>query len=74
MGAGLALVAAMALVAVPSEAHRSRCHQQHSCPSDHATYKWRGLYCVKPDSDKRESHHSQKVRHAGKTYYCGKRR
>jgi hypothetical protein len=29
-----------------ANAHRSRCHQNHTCPSDHATYRWRGLLCV----------------------------
>jgi hypothetical protein len=25
-----------------AQAHRSRCHQAHTCPSDPATYRWRG--------------------------------
>jgi hypothetical protein len=25
-----------------AQAHRSRCHQAHTCPSDHATYRWYG--------------------------------
>ena len=51
-------------------AHRSGCHSHHSCPSDHATYKWRGKLCVKPTSDKRTNAFNKKVRHAGLTYYC----
>ncbi len=51
-------------------AHRSGCHGHHSCPSDHATYKWRGKLCVKPSSDKRTSAFRHKVRYGGLTYYC----
>ncbi len=51
-------------------AHRSGCHGAHSCPSDHATYKWKGKLCVKPSSDKRTSAFKKKVRYAGLTYYC----
>lgn len=43
-------------------AHHSRCHGAHSCPSDHATYKWRGKLCVKPSSDKRTSAFRKKIR------------
>jgi len=51
----MALVAltSVALKASPASAtaeHRARCHQHHSCPSDHATYRWRGLLCVAPYS------------------------
>ena len=51
-------------------AHRSGCHGHHTCPSDHATYKWKGKLCVKPSSDKRTSKFTKRVRHAGLTYYC----
>ncbi len=51
-------------------AHRSGCHRAHACPSDHATYKWKGKLCVKPSSDKRTSAFKKKVRYAGLTYYC----
>ena len=50
--------------------HRSGCHRHHTCPSDHATYKWKGKLCVKPSSDKRTSAFKKKVRYAGLTYYC----
>jgi hypothetical protein len=57
--------------AAPAEAsHRSRCHQSHTCPSDHATYRWRGLLCVKPKSDKRDATFTRRVKHAGLTYFC----
>jgi hypothetical protein len=64
---GLAVVPAMSSAA---GAHRSGCHGAHSCPSDHATYKWRGKLCVKPTSDKRTSAFKKKVRYTGLTYYC----
>lgn len=50
--------------------HRDGCHRWHSCPSDHATYRWRGLLCVAPYSDKRNSTFRQRVRYDGRTYYC----
>ena len=43
--AAVALLAAFAFAAVApnqAQAHRSRCHQAHTCPSDHATYRWYG--------------------------------
>ena len=72
------LVAAIAAAAVTpaligpavATAHGSGCHSHHSCPSDHATYKWRGKLCVKPTSDKRTSAFKKKVRYGGLTYYC----
>lgn len=52
-------------VVVPNQAqaHRSRCHQAHSCPSDHATYRWFGRaggrlgrwLCVHRSADERNS-------------------
>jgi hypothetical protein len=49
----LALTAVLAFAALtvgytasPASAHRARCHQAHTCPSDHATYRWRRWLCV----------------------------
>jgi hypothetical protein len=69
----LAVVVGLAVVPATSgtaSAHRSGCHGAHSCPSDHATYKWRGKLCVKPTSEKRTRAFKKKVRYAGLTYYC----
>jgi len=69
--ATLAAVAVAAVASTPSaSAHRSGCHPKRECPSDHATYKWRGKLCVKPTSDKRNSSFKTKIRYAGLTYYC----
>jgi len=71
--AGVCIIGAMiaAGAAAPAAtAHRSGCHGKHSCPSDHATYKWKGKLCVKPSSDKRTSAFKKKVRYAGLSYYC----
>lgn len=54
----------------PASAHRSGCHRWHTCPSDHATYRWRGWLCVAPYSDKRNSTFRRRVVYAGRTYYC----
>jgi len=80
--ATLAVLAFAALsfgyAAGPASAHRSGCHAAHSCPSDHATYRWYGRaggrlgrwLCVKPTSPKRNSTFRIRVRYAGLTYYC----
>jgi hypothetical protein len=57
-------------IAAPVGAHRSGCHRHHTCPSDHATYRWRGLLCVKPSADERNSSFRKRVRYGGHTYYC----
>jgi len=67
----LALSGVALSVAVPSaDAHRARCHQNHSCPSDHATYRWKGWLCVAPYSDKRNATFRKRISYAGRTYYC----
>ena len=66
----LALTAAGTVSAAPT--HRDGCHVAHSCPSDHATYRWRGLLCVKPTSDKRTAAFKRRVVYAGRPYYCHK--
>lgn len=66
----VALVATLAMSVQSASGHRSGCHRGHTCPSDHATYRWRGLLCVKPSSSERDSSFERRVRHAGLTYYC----
>jgi hypothetical protein len=73
----VALAVALALSAIgslaatgPATAHRSGCHRWHSCPSDHATYRWRGMLCVAPASGESGYGYPKKVRYDGRTYYC----
>lgn len=70
--ASIAVVAA-ALLAVSAPtgapAHRSGCHSHHSCPSDRATYRWRGLLCKSPKNGGSLSY-GKRVRYGGYTYYC----
>jgi hypothetical protein len=69
--AAMALTAlVLGIAAAPADAHRSGCHRWHSCPSDHATYRWRGLLCVAPYSDKRDASFRRRVGYEGRTYYC----
>ena len=71
MGATLAFTAfTFGYAAGPASAHRSWCHSRHDCPSDHATYRWHGLLCVKPSADERTSSFKKRVRYGGRTYYC----
>lgn len=56
--------------AAPAGAHRSGCHRHHTCPSDHATYRWHGWLCVKPSADERTSRFRHRIRYGGHTYYC----
>lgn len=61
-----------------ASAHRHGCHSAHTCPSDHATYRWSGRaggrygrwLCVKPTSPKRNSTFRIRVRYGGLTYWC----
>jgi opacity protein-like surface antigen len=73
--------AALAVAAVApdqAQAHRSRCHQAHTCPSDHATYRWRGRIggvtalwlCVHRFADERNRTFNRRVRYAGRVYFC----
>lgn len=70
IAAVVAAIGSTGLATSPVSAHRSGCHGKHTCPSDHATYKWQGKLCVKPTSNKRTAAFKKKVRHAGLTYYC----
>lgn len=65
-----AAITSALLVPAVAPAHRSGCHGSHVCPSDHATYKWRGKLCVKPSADERTKAFKKKVRYGGLTYYC----
>jgi hypothetical protein len=64
------VAAALAVSVTTASAHRHGCHRWHTCPSDHATYRWRGLLCVAPYSDTRNSMFRKKMVYAGRTYYC----
>lgn len=66
----LALLVEAGTSAPSAEAHRSGCHTRHVCPSDHATYRWQGLLCVKPTSSKRDATFKRKVVHQGLAYFC----
>ena len=72
LAAAIAAAAITPALIVPAgaTAHRSGRHSHRSCPSDHATYRWRGKLCVKPTADERTSAFKRKVRYAGLTYYC----
>jgi len=68
----LAVSAAALVAALPASAaaHRSGCHRWHSCPSDHATYAWRGMWCVSPASGESRSGYPKRVAYDGRGYYC----
>ncbi len=64
------LSAATLVPAGTASAHRNGCHPHYTCPSDHATYRWRGKLCVKPSSPKNGGTFRKKVRYAGLPYLC----
>ena len=66
----LAFAVVVPELASASVGHSNRCHIRHTCPSDHATYRWRGLLCVKPTADERTSAFKRRIAYGGKTYYC----
>ncbi len=71
---GLALAScalAFASLGAPgASAHRSGCHGAHSCPSDHATYRWHGRLCVKPGAPEDDGSFRRRVTYAGLPYRC----
>ncbi len=68
---GLALALSfLAFAAAPAYAHRDPCHSRHECPSEHATYRWQGLLCVKSPAPKRAAGFKVRVTYGGLTYYC----
>ena len=81
LGAVIAATAALAFGAVgtdQAQAHRSRCHQAHTCPSDHATYRWYGRaggrlgrwLCVHRLADERNATFKIRVVYASRVYFC----
>jgi hypothetical protein len=61
-----------------AQAHRSRCHQAHTCPSDHATYRWYGRAggrlgrwpCVHRTAEERNRTFRIRVVYGVRVYYC----
>jgi hypothetical protein len=68
----LPTVAALAalFVAVPASAHRSWCHSDHTCPSDHHTYLWNGLYCTSYAAERLMTDR-RTVFYDDRRYWCG---
>jgi hypothetical protein len=64
------ILALLAVLPTAAGAHRSGCHRWHSCPSDHATYKWRGMWCVSPASGESRYGYPKRVVYGGRIYYC----
>jgi hypothetical protein len=73
-----ALLALTAIAPDQAQAHRSWCHSRHTCPSDHATYRWYGRaagrwgrwLCVSRTADERNSTFKIRVLYGGRVYYC----
>jgi hypothetical protein len=49
---------------------RRWCHSSHSCPSDHHTYPWKGLYCTSY-ADERLVSDTRTVFYDARRYWCG---
>jgi hypothetical protein len=70
----LAVFAALLVVAswvavLGAAAHRDPCHWSHTCPSDHHTYPWHGLWCTSYP-DERLPSDTKVVVVQGRTYWC----
>ena len=71
----LAIVAAIAAgtgSATAGSSHRSWCHANHTCPSDHHTYPWNGLYCTSYAYE-RLTTDTRTVSYDGRRYWCGRK-
>jgi hypothetical protein len=66
----IAAVLATLVVVAPASAHRSWCHSSHSCPSDHHTYAWKGLYCTSYAAE-RLATDTRTVFNDDRRYWCG---
>jgi hypothetical protein len=66
----VAAVLAALVVAAPASAHRSWCHSSHSCPSDHHTYPWDGLYCTSYAAERLVTD-KRTVFDDNRRYWCG---
>jgi hypothetical protein len=81
---GLAVATVFAVLAVAAvapnqaQAHRHPCHRAHTCPSDHATYRWFGRaggrlgrwLCVHRTADERNRTFKIRVVYRLRVYYC----
>ena len=68
--AGIAVLVTLVPAAGATTTHSSPCHVKHTCPSDHASYRWNGWLCVKPTADERTATFKTKKVVAGRTYWC----
>jgi hypothetical protein len=66
----IAAVLATLVVAGPASAHRSWCHSNYSCPSDHHSYAWKGLYCTSY-APERLATDTRTVFNDDRRYWCG---
>jgi hypothetical protein len=72
----VAAVVAMAVgtgSATAASSHRSWCHSNHSCPSDHHTYSWNGGYYCTSYSYERLTTDTRTVFYGGRKYWCGRK-
>jgi endonuclease YncB( thermonuclease family) len=65
----LCAAAASAVLAVTASAHSNPCHPNHTCPSDHHTYPWNGLWCTSYANERLASD-TETVVYDGRTYWC----
>jgi hypothetical protein len=65
---GVALLAS-SLSAKSAPTHRDPCHPNYTCPSDHHTYPWNGLWCTSY-VDERLPNDTITVVYGGRTYWC----
>src|SRR3954469_3974032 len=72
VGVAALVVGAVLIPAGGASAHRNGCHTKHTCPSDHATYRWQGFRCVKPGAPENNGSYRKRVRSGGLTYLCKK--
>ena len=69
VAAAVATAVAAAIGTTSARAHSNPCHSRHTCPSDHHTYPWHGLYCTSY-ADERLPSDTKAVVYQGRTYWC----
>lgn len=66
----VALALAVVTPASGGNSHRNVCHTRHTCPSDHASYRWTGWLCVAKTADERTAAFKKRVVYQGRVYFC----
>jgi hypothetical protein len=67
---GMLLIGIGLLGPPTASGHRNPCHTKHTCPSDHHTYTYKGLWCTSYRAERLVTD-KKAMKVGGRTYWCG---